>query len=272
MNDKKIVLISGASSGMGYTTAQLLAEQGFIVYAGARHTDKMEPLKTFGVNTLYLDVTNETSCQNVVKTVIDNEGKIDILINNAGYGLFGTVEDITTEQAKNQFDVNVFGLASLTKSVLPYMREQKSGRIINISSMGGRFVSACGAWYHASKYAVEALSDALRIELGQFNIKVVLIEPGIIKTNWDNIAFDNLKKTSQGGAYEDFANKMTAKFNKLYTHKFATKPEKVSEIILKAITAQKPKTRYLVGFLSKTLVFLHNILPNRYFDWVMKNF
>ena len=272
MDNKKIVFISGASSGMGYTTAKLLAEKNFIVYAGARRTEKMEPLKSLGVKVLFLDVTDETSCQNAVKAIIEKEGKIDILINNAGYGLFGAVEDITTEQAKNQFEVNLFGLASLTKSVLPYMREQKSGRIINISSMGGRFVSACGAWYHASKYAVEALSDALRIELAQFNIKVVLIEPGIIKTNWDNIAFDNLRKTSQGGAYEDFANKMITKFNKLYTHKFATKPEKVSEVILKAINSEKPKTRYLAGFLSKTLVFLHNILPNRYFDWVMKNF
>ena len=272
MDNKKIVFISGASSGMGYTTAKLLAENDFIVYAGARRTEKMEPLRTLGVNVLFLDVTDETSCKNAVKTIIEKEGKIDILINNAGYGLFGAVEDITTEQAKNQFEVNLFGLANLTKSVLPYMREQKSGRIINISSMGGRFVSACGAWYHASKYAVEALSDALRIELAQFNIKVVLIEPGIIKTNWDNIAFDNLRKTSHGGAYEDFANKMITKFNKLYTNKFATKPEKVSEVILKAINSEKPKTRYLVGFLSKTLVILHNILPNRYFDWVMKNF
>ena len=272
MNNKKVVFISGASSGMGYTTAQLLAQKGFIVYAGARRLEKMEPLKSFGVNILSLDVTDEISCQNAIKTLIEKEGKIDVLINNAGYGLFGTVEDITLEKAKNQFGVNVFGLASLTKAVLPYMREQKSGRIINISSMGGRFVSACGAWYHASKYAVEALSDALRIELAQFNIKVVLIEPGIIKTNWDNVAFDNLKMTSQGGAYEDFANKMIGKFNKLYTHKFATKPEKVSEIILKAINDKKPKTRYLVGFLSNTLVFLHNVLPNRYFDWIMKNF
>ena len=272
MENKKTVFISGASSGIGYTTAQFLAEQGFIVYAGARRLDKMESLKAFGVNILPLDVTDETSCQNAVKTIIEKVGKIDVLINNAGYGLFGTVEDITTEQAKNQFDVNLYGRASLTKSVLPYMREKKSGRIINISSMGGRFVSACGGWYHASKYAVEALSDALRIELAQFNIKVVLIEPGIIKTNWDNIAFNNLKKSSKGGIYEDFANKMTAKFNKLYTHKLATKPEKVSEVIFKAINSKKPKTRYLVGFLSKTLVFLHDILPNRYFDWVMKNF
>ena len=272
MDNKKVIFISGASSGMGYTTAKMLAEYGFIVYAGARRLEKMEPLKSYGVNILPLDVTDEESCQNAVKTVIEKEGKIDILINNAGYGLFGTVEDITIEEAKKQFDVNLFGLARLSKMVLPVMREQKSGKIINISSMGGRFVSACGAWYHASKYAVEALSDALRMEVSSFNIDVILIEPGIIKTNWDNIAFDNLKKTSQGGVYESFACKMIGKFNKLYTHKFATKPEKISKVILKAINSEKPKTRYLAGFLAKLLVFLHSVLPDKNFDWLMKNF
>ncbi|MBQ7449775.1 SDR family NAD(P)-dependent oxidoreductase [bacterium] len=272
MENKKIVFISGASSGMGFETAKLLAQKGFIVYAGARTLEKMEPLKNYGINILYLDVTDDHSCQNAVNTVIEKEGKIDILINNAGFGLFGSVEDVTIEQAKNQFEVNLFGLARLTKEVLPSMREKLSGKIINISSMGGRFVSPFGAWYHSSKYAVEALSDALRMELSQFNIKVILIEPGIIKTNWDNIALNNLKEISKDGVYRDFADRMITKFKKLYTHKFATKPEKVSEVILKAINSENPKTRYLTGFLAKQLIFLHFILPDRILDKILTNF
>ena len=270
MLNNKVVFISGASSGIGYSTAVLLAKQGFKVYAGARRIEKMESLKKYGISALYLDVTDNSSCINAIQSIINNEGKIDVLINNAGYGLFGAIEDTSLEQAKNQFEVNLFGLANLSKLTIPYMKKHKFGKIINISSMGGRFVSPFGGWYHASKYAVEAVSDALRMELSQFNIQVILVEPGIIKTNWDNIAFNNLIKTSQGGDYENFANKITENFKKIYNHKFATNPEIVAKVILNVINSEKVKSRYLVGFLSNILVFLHNILPEKIFDLVIK--
>lgn len=137
--EKKVILLTGASSGMGYETAQMLAEQGHIVYGGARRVEKMEPLKQYGVKPISLDVTDADSCHEAVKTIVDNEGRIDVLINNAGYGSYGAVEDVTIEEAKRQFEVNVFGLARLIQHVLPYMRKQGSGRIINTSSMGGTF-------------------------------------------------------------------------------------------------------------------------------------
>ncbi|MBO6181360.1 oxidoreductase [bacterium] len=271
MKDKKVILITGASSGMGYESAKLLAKEGHIVYGGARSLDKMEALKEFGVAPLYLDVTNEQSCADVVKTIIEQEGKIDVLINNAGYGSFGAIEDVTLEEARRQFEVNVFGLINLTKKILPYMRENKNGRIINISSMGGKFVSYFGGWYHASKYALEALSDALRMEVSEFGIDVVLIEPGIIKTCWDSIALDNLEQCCQNGAYKNSALKVISGMKKFYNCKLASKPTLIAKIVLKAVNTQKPKARYLVGFCAKLLVFLRAVLPEKAFDFIMKH-
>lgn len=271
MKDKKVILITGASSGMGYESAKLLAKEGHIVYGGARSLDKMDSLKDFGVIPLYLDVTNEQSCTDIVKTIIEKEGKIDVLINNAGYGSFGAIEDVTLEEARKQFEVNVFGLANLTKKILPYMRENKNGRIINISSMGGKFVSYFGGWYHASKYAVEALSDALRMEVSEFGIDVVLIEPGIIKTCWDSIALDNLDQCCQNGAYKSSALKVISGMKKFYNCKLASKPILISKIISKAVNTKKTKARYLAGFCAKPLVFLHTILPEKAFDFIMKH-
>lgn len=173
----KVILVTGASSGMGFEACKALAGQGHKVYGGARRVEKMEGLKDFGVTPLKLDVTNDTSCRDAIDTIIKNEGRIDVLINNAGYGSYGAIEDVTIEEAQRQFEVNLFGLARLTKAVLPHMRSQHSGTIINTSSMGGRLVSFLGGWYHATKYAVEAFSDALRMETKQFGINVAIIEP-----------------------------------------------------------------------------------------------
>ena len=167
---KKVILLTGASSGIGYQTAESLEKEGHIVYGAARRTEKMETLKQFGVKPIYLDVTDEESIKSAIDTIIGNEGRIDVLINNAGYGSYGVIKDVEISEAKMQFEVNLFGLARLVQLVFPHMRKQKSGRIINVSSMGGRMTSYFGGWYHATKYALEAFSDALRMEVADFGI------------------------------------------------------------------------------------------------------
>lgn len=268
---KKIILLTGASSGIGKQTAKILGKEGHKVYAGARRLEEMEVLKQFGITPIKLDVTNEENIKQCIDEIIEKEGKIDVLINNAGYGSYGAIEDVTIEEAKAQFEVNVFGVAKLTKAVLPYMREQKKGRIINVTSMGGRFVTFLGAWYHATKYAVEAFSDALRMEVGQFGIDVVIVEPGGIKTNFGDVAAEKLEKAAKGGAYEEISFNSAKAMRKNYSGNLLSDPIIVSKTILKAINSKKPKTRYLIGFMAKPFVFLHAILPTRWFDFIMKN-
>ena len=270
-NMKKVILLTGASSGIGYQTAESLAKEGHIVYGAARRIEKMEDLKQFGVKSIYLDVTDENSIKNAVDTIIGNEGRIDVLINNAGYGSFGAVEDVDISEAKMQFEVNLFGLARLVQLVLPYMRKQKSGRIINVSSMGGRLTTYFGAWYHATKYALEAFSDALRMEVSDFGIDVSLIEPGGIKTDWGIIASDKLEKSAKGGAYEKEAMKTAKGMKKQYSGNLLSNPIVITKAISKAVNSNRPKARYLIGFMAKPLVFLHTILPAKVFDKIMRN-
>ena len=269
-NMKKVILLTGASSGIGYQTAESLAKEGHIVYGAARRIEKMEDLKQFGVKSIYLDITNENSIKNVVDTIIGNEGRIDVLINNAGYGSFGAVEDVDISEAKIQFEVNLFGLARLVQLGLPYMRKQKSGRIINVSSMGGRLTTYFGAWYHATKYALEAFSDALRMEVSDFGIDVSLIEPGGIKTDWGIIAADKLANSAKGGAYEKEAMKTAKGMKKQYSGNLLSNPIVITKAISKAVNSNRPKARYLIGFMAKPLVFLHTILPAKVFDKIMK--
>ena len=269
-NMKKVILLTGASSGIGYQTAESLAKEGHIVYGAARRIEKMEDLKQFGVKSIYLDVTDENSIKNAVDTIIGNEGRIDVLINNAGYGSFGAVENVDISEAKMQFEVNLFGLARLVQLVLPYMRKQKSGRIINVSSMGGRLTTYFGAWYHATKYALEAFSDALRMEVSDFGIDVSLIEPGGIKTDWGIIAADKLENSAKGGAYEKEAMKTAKGMKKQYSGNLLSNPIVITKAISKAVNSNRPKARYLIGFMAKPLVFLHTILPAKVFDKIMK--
>ncbi|MFO0398801.1 MAG: oxidoreductase, partial [Sphingobacteriia bacterium] len=177
---KQIVFITGASSGIGKETALKLLQEGHTVYGAARRIDKMQALTDAGGYALQMDILQAQQVQAAVDKIIEAEGRIDVLINNAGYAVFGAVEDVSAEDTRRQFDVNLFGLAEVTKQVLPHMRRQKSGRILNISSMGGKLYSPLGAWYHATKHALEGWSDCLRLETKQFGIDVVIIEPGII--------------------------------------------------------------------------------------------
>ena len=197
-----VVILTGASSGIGFATAKMLGKQGHRMYVACRRVEMMEPLKDYGCVPLYVDMTDSDSIQQLVQFVMEREGRIDVLVNNAGYGHFGAIENVTMEQARRQMEVNLFGLAELTKAVLPIMRAQGGGRIVNTSSVAGRCVLGFGGWYHVSKYALEAFSDALRIETKPFGIKVIMIEPGGIKTNWGPIAADFLAENGKGTPYE----------------------------------------------------------------------
>ncbi len=265
----KVALVTGASSGIGEEAARLLRADGFEVYAVARRVDRMAALAAAGVHTFAMDVTDDASMVAGVARVVTEQGRIDVLVNNAGYGSYGSVEDVPIEEARRQFEVNVFGLARLTQLVTPHMREQGSGRIINISSIGGKFYEPLGAWYHATKFAVEGFSDSLRLELRPFGIDVVIIEPGPIITEWNTISRDSLVETSRGGAYEERAGRVRATMERGDTGWAGTKPDVVARKIVKAATTSHPKPRYPVGKGAGSIVLARRLLPDRAFDVVV---
>ena len=261
-----VAVVAGASSGIGEATARTLAGLGYVVHGAARRTDRLEGLREAGIRPLALDVTDEDSLQRAVASVIEESGRIDVLVNNAGYGSYGAIEDIPEQEARRQFDVNVFGAMRLTQLVLPHMRERRSGTIINISAMGGRFHTPLGGWYHGTKFALEALSDALRLEARPFGIHVVVIEPGGITTEWGGIAADNLEATSGQGPYARMARAVARNLrgeNRAYR---TSPPQVIADAIAKAVTARTPRTRYAVGFGAKPLIAARRVLPDRGFD------
>ncbi len=264
---KKVILITGASSGMGKVFARDLAKEGHIVYGAARRVELLNELNNFNVKTITLDVTNDESMQQCVNQIIEKEGRIDVLVNNAGYGSYGTVEEVSMEEAKRQFEVNVFGLARMTQLVLPAMRKQKSGKIINISSIGGKIATPFGAWYHASKFAVEGMSDSLRTEVAPFGIDVVVIEPGGVKSEWADVAYQNLVKTTENTAYGEMANKFKQAFFKT-TAKNA-EPEVISRLVSKAVNSSRPKTRYTGGYMAKPALFFRRWVGDRTMDKIL---
>ena len=261
-----VVLVTGGSSGIGYQAALMLARQGHRVYAAARRLSLMEPLKAEGVTVLPLDVTDEESINSCVQQVLTAEHRIDVLVNNAGYGYFGAVECVSMQEARRQMEVNVFGLAAMTRSVLPTMRQQGSGRIVNVASVAGRAVFPMGGWYNVSKYSVEALSDALRIELAPFGINVSIIEPGCIKTDWGTIAADHLEQCSQSTAYETAANREASILRWVYSGNLISDPSIIAKAIVKASTSSHPRTRYRLGRFAGLICFSHAILPARCWD------
>jgi short-subunit dehydrogenase len=266
---KKVILITGASSGMGKETAKELIQQGHTVYTVARRIDQMQDLKELGGHPIQMDVTNESDIQNVVDTIIKNEGKIDVLWNNAGYGLYGAVEDVPVDEARKQFEVNLFGLASVTQKVIPHMRKEKKGTIINTSSMGGKMYTPMGAWYHASKHAVEGFSDCLRLELKEFNINVVVLEPGIIVTEFGDVMLKNISKFSSNGAYAFITNKLITATQKMYESGKGSKTTVISNTLTKIVNERNPKTRYRVGLWAKPMVWMRIYLGDKLFDKIV---
>jgi short-subunit dehydrogenase len=269
MMGDRVALVTGASSGIGEETARLLRTEGFEVYAVARRVDRMAALAEAGVHTFAMDVTDDGSMVDGVRRVLDEQGRIDVLVNNAGYGSYGSVEDVPLEEARRQFDVNVFGLARMTQLVTPYMRQRGHGRIINVSSIGGKFYEPLGAWYHATKFAVEGFSDSLRLELKPFGIDVVIIEPGPIITEWNTISRDSLVETSRGGAYEERAERVGATMARGDSGWAGSSPDVVARKIVKAATTSHPKARYPVGRGAGTIVTARRLLPDRAFDAVV---
>jgi short-subunit dehydrogenase len=261
-----VALVTGASTGIGFESAQLLNANGFTVYAGARRVDRMEPLKQQGIRILPLDVTDEASMQNLVATALQEHGRIDVLVNNAGFGSFGALEEMELAEGRRQFDVNVFGLARMTQLVLPSMRAARRGRIINISSIGGKFYEPLGTWYHATKFAVEGLSDALRLELKPHGIAVSIIEPASTVTEWGRIAADGLRATSGDGPYAAQAREMAAVLASTGRLETSTRPDVVAGAVLQAATAARPRTRYPVGRGARTITALRRLLPDRVYD------
>ncbi len=264
-----VALVTGGSSGIGESTARALLAKGFTVYAVARRVDRMASLDELGVHTFAMDVTDDDSMVAGISRIVSEQGRIDVLVNNAGYGSYGAVEDVPIDEARRQFEVNVFGLARLVQLVTPHMRARRSGRIINISSIGGKFYEPFGAWYHATKFAVEGFSDSLRMELRPFGIKVVLIEPGPILTEWNEIARDSLLERSGDGAYAVHARRAHAVLTRFDEPSRASTPEEVADKIVKAALARRPAARYPVGRGARVITTSRDLLPDRVFDEVV---
>jgi NAD(P)-dependent dehydrogenase (short-subunit alcohol dehydrogenase family) len=262
----KIALVTGASSGIGEATAHHLLGLGFTVYAAARRVDRMQSLAAAGIHVVAVDLTDDASMVALVDGIIAAEGRIDVLVNNAGYGSYGALEDVPIAEARRQFEVNVFGLARLTQLVLPHQRAQKDGYIVNVSSIGGKIWEPLGSWYHATKFAVEGLSDSLRAETAGFGITVVVIEPGIIRSEWAGISADTLDAASVGSAYGEQARKLAANYRRINGERLASDPIVVARAIGRAVTARRPKTRYAVGGGASLVLFVKRMLPDRAFD------
>ncbi len=257
-----VALVTGASSGIGAAAVHALAAAGFTVYGAARRTDRI-PAPAIPVA---LDLADAASIEAAVQTVLAKEGRVDALVNNAGYGSYGAIEDVPLAEARRQFEVNLFGMAQLIQLVLPTMRAQGSGRIVNVSSMGGKFASAFGGWYHATKFAVEALTDSLRQEVAPFGIQAVVIEPGAIDTEWGGIAMESGVAMSGAGAYGERIRRMAARLSTPGSVMQGSKPAVIGDAIRRAVTARRPRTRYAVGAGAKPMIAIRRLLPDRAFD------
>jgi NAD(P)-dependent dehydrogenase (short-subunit alcohol dehydrogenase family) len=269
----RAVLITGCSSGIGRATALELAQQGWKVYATARRPETLGELAERGCQTLALDVTDEDSMRAAVERVWSAEGSVGVLVNNAGYSQSGAVETVPIEEARRQFETNVFGLLRMCQLVLPGMREQGWGKIVNISSMGGRLTFPGGGLYHATKYAVEALSDAMRFEVRGFGVDVIIIEPGLIVTKFGEVAAGSVDATGTDGAYANFNRdvaKLTEQAYKGPMARLGSGPEAVAQTISRAITAKRPRARYPVTPSAHLLINQRRLVPDRVWDFLMR--
>jgi NAD(P)-dependent dehydrogenase (short-subunit alcohol dehydrogenase family) len=263
---EKIALVTGATSGIGTEAARKLRDHGYIVYAAGRRLDRLHGLAGERIVPLELDVTDDASLVQAVERIIREHGHIDVLVNNAGYGALGAIEDTNLDDGRRQFEVNVFAGFRLIQLVLPHMRGQGSGRIVNISSAGGKIYSPLGGWYHGTKFALEGMSDSLRVEIAPFGIQVVIVEPGATVTEWGLIAADNVEKTSGHGVYADGARALASSLRSDKRRSGNAPASVVADAILAAATARRPKTRYAVGTGAKPAILARRLLSDRAFD------
>ncbi|MBE1514822.1 oxidoreductase [Nesterenkonia halotolerans] len=262
-----VALVTGASSGIGAATARRLAAAGYLVYGAARRADRLEELRGDGVLPLVVDLLEEASLTTAVEHIRAEAGRLDVLVNNAGYGEFGAVEDVPIAQARRQFEVNLFGLARLVQLSLPLMRAQGGGTIINISSVAGRVAGPLGAWYHASKFALEGFSDSLRQELAPFGVRVVVVQPGAIRTEWGAHALDSARDASGAGRYSRRVDGLARGIlNPHGTQRRASSPEVIAAVIERAAKARRPRTRYALGHMARVGLTARRLLSDRLMD------
>lgn len=275
-----VALITGCSSGIGEASARLLHQAGLTVFATARRPESLAELADLGIQTYPLDVTDEASMTAAVDHVIAHAGQLDVLVNNAGYGLYGPVEQLPMDEIRRQFETNFFGLVRLTQLVLPHMRDAGSGRILNVSSMGGRTTLPGGAFYHASKHAVESLSDALRVEVRPFGIDVVLIEPGPVKTAWNDVAASSVASAPVAPAddeaddpYLAFKVAISGGFGHVTEgplSRLSSDADAIAKVMVKAATTKRPRTRYLINPIARSTVAAKAVLPDRVHDLLLR--
>jgi len=265
----RTALVTGASSGIGEATVRRLIADGYTVFAAARRLDRMAALAQAGARLVALDLTDDASIAAAAGHVRAEAGRLDVLVNNAGYGSYGALEDVPLDEARRQFEVNLFGAARLCQLVLPMMRAQRSGRIVNVSSIGGKGGEPFGAWYHATKYALEGLSDCLRMELTPFGIDVIVIEPGAIRTEWGGIAHDSLLAMSGDTAYGPYARRHAGMHARAGASNLPSPPSVVADIIARAVAARRPRTRYPAGGGARLILFLQRFMTDRMQDRLM---
>lgn len=271
---QRTVLITGCSTGIGRVAALEFLGRGWTVIATARRIDTLSDLKDKGCHVFALDVTDETSMVETLVEVRDHIGSIDVLINNAGYGMYGPVEQLTTAHIVRQFETNVFGVVRLSQLVLPMMRTQRFGRIINVSSIAGRLSLPMGGAYHASKHALEAFSDALRYEVRPYGVAVSIVEPGPVRTPWASRAASSIviEEGESDDPYREMKFAVTRALldmTKGALGRFASTPESIARVLVHAAESRHPRSRYRVGALAKLLLVMRWILPDRVFDLVV---
>lgn len=277
MTQQLSALITGASTGIGHATALALHKAGMKVWATARQPQSLATLDAAGLRTLRLDVTDEESMRDAVATVLAEDGGVDVLVNNAGYALQLPVEQADMDQVRQQFETNVFGAVRLVQLVLPRMRERGSGRIIMVGSMGGRFTLPGGGFYHASKHALEALSDALRLEVAGFGVGVCLIQPGPVRTSFAGTAVSSSQPVAHGVADPKSVDQVYATFNRKLGSALANayrgngawydpSAEDVAEVVVRAVTTGHPRPRYAVGLTARVMMNSRRLLPDQLFD------
>lgn len=264
-DEQKVVLITGTAYGIGKSTAELLIDKGHIVYGGDILVEENLYLNDIGGTALEMDVTNQEHIDKAINQIISEQGRVDVLVNNAGLGVYGAIEDVSMEDIYYQYDVNLFGLARVTKAVLPYMREEESGLIINISSVLGETYGPLAGWYLSTKHALEGWSDALRVELKEFDIDVVVVQPGAINTNFSNVTKTYIDKYRENSAYQHlYGEPITDTGNEVLSNQ--SDPIVIAKVINKAMNARNPKTRYAAGAYSKIGIFLRKIMTDKMFD------
>src|SRR6185437_1777657 len=273
----KVAVVTGSSSGIGYETSLMLARNGFLTYATMRNLNKSENIKLVAtkenlpIRINQLDVTDDVSVKNTVQAILSETGRIDVLVNNAGYGLNGAFEDLSMNEIKAQYETNFFGLIRVAQAVLPIMRGQKSGTIVNISSGAGRFGFPSGSAYVSTKFAVEGLSEAISYELEPFGIKVIIVEPGVIRTNFGNGSVVAKKSQDPNSPYSQMMKKIANSFEELM--KNSSSPDLVANIVLKAVKDENPNLRYLAGNdVEQWLGAKRNMSDEEFYKMMNQNF